>query len=149
MHLVIENKKALFSYDLIKKYTAGIKLKGEEVKALRYQGGNLTGTYIKDIGNELFLINFNIPRYKKSASLNYSPKRIRKLLLNKSEISNIKLGLHDKGRTVVPLKVYLVQNRYKVDIALVKAKGKVGQKRTEKEKQQQRDMQRALKEVGI
>ena len=146
---LIENKKALFSYELIKKYSAGIKLKGEEAKALRNQGGSLVGCYVKDIDNELFLINFNIPRYKKSANKNYNPKRQRKLLLNKNEISALRAGLHEKGRTVVPLQVYLKKSIYKVDIALVKAKGKVGQKRSLKEKQQERDMKRALKEAGF
>ena len=149
MPRIIENKKALFNFDVIKKYTAGIKLKGEEVKSLRYQGGNLVGSYVKEFDDGLYLVNLNIPKYKKSANLNYIPKRPRKLLLNKEEIVAVRVGLHDKGRTVVPLSVYLDKKIFKVDIALVKAKGKSGKKAAIKEKQMEMDMKRALKEAGF
>ncbi len=149
MNRVIENKKALFNYEVIKKYTAGIKLLGEEVKSLRYQGGNLMISYVKEFDDGLYLVNFNIPKYKKSANINYNPKRARKLLLNKEEIVAVRVGLHDKGRTVVPLSVYLNKKIFKVDLALVKAKGKAGKKASLKEKQMELDLKRALKEAGF
>lgn len=143
----ILNKRGLYSYEVVKKYTAGIKLLGEEVKSLRNGGGNLFGSYIKTVDNDLYIVGFNIPKYKKSTSLDYDPKRVRKLLLNQHEIIDIKQNIANKGRTAIPVKVYLKGKLFKVDIAVAKGLTKSGQKQKLKEKQLDRDTARQIKEA--
>ena len=89
----ILNKKVSRNFEVVKTYELGIKLLGEEVKALKYQGGTFTNSYIKILQGGLFLVNLNIPRYKKSSSTNYIPSRERKLLANKRELVEIKSKL--------------------------------------------------------
>lgn len=144
--LKIVNKKGLFNYEILKKYVAGIKLLGEEAKALRTTGGNLVGSYVKFIGKDLYLIGFNIPKYKKSGNFDYNPKRNRKLLLNKNELVDIKVALGGKGQTVIPVQVFLKGPNFKVELGIAKNKGKQGKKQALKEKQQKRDVQRQIKE---
>jgi SsrA-binding protein len=149
MSILIENRKGIFNYEILKTYTAGIKLLGEEVKSLRQGGGNLGQAYIKDLKDGLYIVNFNIPKYSKSSNPDYSPKRSRKLLLNKNEIVSIKTALAEKGRTAIPLKVYLKDNLVKVDLAVAKGCSKAGKKQYEKEKQQERDLSREIKDLGL
>lgn len=141
----IVNKKISKNYEIVKTYTLGIKLLGEEVKALKYQGATFTNTYVKILQNELFLINLNIPKYKKSCNLNYFPARSRKLLANKFEIVAIKSNLSIKGRTVLPIKLFMHNNVYKLEVAVVKSLGKSGKKRKLKEEQLEKE---AGKEVA-
>ncbi|PIR43030.1 SsrA-binding protein [candidate division WWE3 bacterium CG10_big_fil_rev_8_21_14_0_10_32_10] len=148
MEVIITNRKARHNFEVLHTYSAGIKLLGEEVKALKGGHGNLTGSYVSEKQKELFILGFNISKYSKSSNPNYNPKRPRKLLLNRKEISEIKAELHNKGRTVVPLKVYLHKNLFKVDIAVVKGMGGREKKASLKEKQIERDTQRELKESG-
>lgn len=131
----ILNKKVSRNFEVVKTYELGIKLLGEEVKALKYQGGTFTNSYIRILQGGLFLVNLNIPRYKKSSSTNYTPSRERKLLANKRELVEIKSNLSIKGRTVVPLKLYLNKNLYKLSVAVVKTLGKSGKKQKLKEEQ--------------
>jgi SsrA-binding protein len=148
MNKEVLNKGALRSFEVVKKYTAGVKLTGAEAKSLRLGGGNLKGSYVSVKGKEPFLVGFNIPKYKKASVEEYDPKRPRKLLLNKTEIRDIKVGISDKGRTVVPLKVFLKDHLFKVEIAVAKGLTKSGQKQKLKEKQQQRETERQVKEYN-
>lgn len=141
----IVNKKISRNYEIIKVYTLGIKLLGEEVKALKYQGATFTNTYVKLFQNELLLINLNIPKYKKSCNQNYQSARSRILLANKHELVAIKSNLSIKGRTVLPLKIYMLNNLFKVEVAVVKSLGKGGKKAKLKEEQLEKE---AGKEVA-
>ncbi len=140
----IVNKKISKNFEIIKIYTLGIKLLGEEVKALKYQGATFTSTYVKLFQNELLLINLNIPKYKKSCNLNYVQNRSRKLLANKHELVAIKSNLSIKGRTVLPLKIFMLKNLFKVEVAVVKSLGKSGKKAKLKEEQIERDTQKEV-----
>ena len=84
--LLLKNKKANLEYSIEKTYTAGVVLSGPEVKSLRNKSGSLNGSFIKNIGNELFLINAQISPYKFADNKEYDPKRTRKLLMKKKEI---------------------------------------------------------------
>lgn len=148
MNNEILNKRGLSSYEVVKKYTAGIKLLGEEVKSLRQGAGNLSGSYIKTIDDGLYIVGFNIPKYKKSSNTDYDPKRARKLLLNQHEITDIKQNIANKGRTAIPIKVYLKGKLFKVDVAIAKGLTKSGQKQKVKEKQLERDTARQIKEAS-
>ncbi len=145
--IILENRRARFGYEIIKKYTAGLKLLGEEAKALREGKGNFKGSYIKALKGDLYLVNFNLPKYSKSSNPNYNPKRPRKLLLNKREIREIISELNNKGRTAIPLSIYLKNNLFKLDLATAKGLGKTQKKQKIKEKQMERDAKRELKEL--
>ena len=145
----IINKRAKSSYEIIDTYIAGIKLKGEEVKSLRLGHATFAGAYVTEKSGELFLVNLSISRYKKSGNTEYEPKRTRKLLLKKSEITKIRIQLGDKGRTVIPLKIFMNKNKFKVEVAVAKGKSKIQKKQSLKEKQLKRDTERQLKDIGF
>ncbi len=120
--LIQENKKARFDYTIVDVYEAGLMLIGSEVKSLRNKDIQLKDAYISFRGDEAFLQNAHIAEYKASSYNNHAPERLRKLLLNRSELDEINGALREKGYSCVPLKVYFKNGRAKVEIALVKGK---------------------------
>ena len=108
--------------------------------------GNIAGSYVSDVGGELYLVGFNIPRYPKSSNPNYNSKRLKKLLLNQKEVREIKSQIINKGRTAVPTRIYLKKDVFKADIVVVKGLGKPEKKEHLKEEQIKRDIDRELKD---
>lgn len=126
--LVSENKKARFDFHIDDTYEAGIELTGSEVKSLRAGDINLKDSYIAFKNGEAFLQNAHISVYRASSYNNHTPERLRRLLLNKTELMKIERAIHEKGFTCVPLKVYFKNGWAKVEIGLAKGK-KAGDKR--------------------
>ena len=116
--LLLKNKKATHEYKIEKTYTAGIVLSGSEVKSLRNKNGSLNGSFVKNLGSELFLINAQISPYKFADNTDYDPKRTRKLLMRKREIVALISSLEQKGRTLVPLSLELLGNKVKLKFGL-------------------------------
>ena len=143
--LLIENKKARMRYTMVETYSAGLELSGSEVKALRGKHGSLDGARVIVRGGEAYLVGMTIPPYQASnTSKSYEPDRTRRLLLKKSEIAALSEAESKKGLTVVPLSLY--NNRYvKVQVAIVKGKGKADRREDLKRQDDKRDMDRALK----
>lgn len=150
MPTYLSNKKAYHDYDVLETYSAGIKLLGHEVKAIREGKGNLTGSYVRVIRDEVWLVMFHLPLYSKAGIiLGYDPNRLRKLLLSEREISEIRVKVEQKGGALIPLKIYTERNLIKIDIALARGK-KVGDKRADLIKAQDlRDTERYIKETTI
>lgn len=147
--ILLTNKKATHEYEIEKTYSAGIVLSGPEVKSLRNKSGSLNGSFIKTIGNELFLINAQITPYKFSDNTDYDPKRTRKLLVRRKEITALSSALEQKGRTLVPLKFELLGNKIKLQFGLGKGL-KLHDKRAKlKKRTVERDIQRALKDTRL
>ena len=143
---VIRNKKAKFEYSLEEIFTAGMVLKGTEVKSLRAGKASLQEAYCYLEKDEVFIRNMNISEYDKGSYNNHEPVRIRKLLLNKKEIRKIRKGLDQKGYTLIPLKVYFNDRNYaKMDIALGKGKKVADKRETMKERDTKREMDRQMK----
>lgn len=141
--LIAENKKARFDYSLEDTYEAGMVLTGSEVKSLRAGGVNLKDSYVAIIRGEAYLQNAHISEYKASSYNNHIPERLRKLLLNQSELNQIEEYLTEKGLSCVPTKIYFKNGRVKIEIAIAKGK-KVGDKRQSlKEKDAKREMAQA------
>ncbi len=134
----IYNKRAGFDYEIIEKFEAGIVLTGGEAKAVRTGHLNLTSSFAKIVGNEIYLINANIPI---AGALHYDSTRSRKLLLHKQEITNILTKIKAKNLTLVPVSMYTTHNLVKVEIALAKSKKKFEKRETIKK----RDIERELK----
>jgi len=135
----IINKKAYREYQILQKFEAGIKLLGPEVKAVKNGRLNFEGSYVKLIGNELFLINADVPLYKFSRLQNYEPTRSRKLLLHRAEITKLQSVLKQRpGLTIMPLKCYNNKGLLKLEIALSKGRKKHEIKSVEKQRELKR-----------
>ena len=142
----IRNKKASFEYFFIETFTAGIVLTGTEIKSIRMGKASLTDTYCIITAGELWVKGMNISTYFYGSYNNHEMKRDRKLLLNRREIQKLASAMKQTGYTIVPLLVFIDQNgRAKVDIALCKGKKEYDKRQTLKEKEDRREMDRAMK----
>ena len=131
----------------VEKLEAGIALLGSEVKALRDGHADITGSYVRITGSEAYLINGKIFPYKFSRLEGYQEDRSRKLLLHKKEILALKSRM-DQGRfTIVPLSIYLKDDNFKVEIALVESKNKREKRRDKRRDVLDRDQERELKTI--
>lgn len=146
MVTLAENKKAYFNYTILEKFEAGIALLGQEVKSLKTHGVNLAGSYVVLKDEELFWIGANIPPYQpRNIGSSYNPERSRKLLLKKSEIKYLLGKSKQKGLTLMPLKVYTVRGKIKLEFAIVKGKRQFDKRELIKKRSVERDIEREIK----
>jgi SsrA-binding protein len=138
-NLQIQNRKAYFEYHILETWTSGIVLQGTEVKSIREGKCNMTDSYCFFVSGELFIKDLDIPIG--TTSYQHDPKRPKKLLLNRKELNKMEKGL-DNGVTIIPLKIYEVGGRFKMDIALVKGKKLFDKRASLKEKDVKRDLER-------
>ncbi len=143
--IIALNKKAFRDFFILNTYEAGIALEGCEVKSIREHRVNLRDSYSRIRDNQLFLYNMHISPYSKSRVGDIDPTRTRRLLMHRREIDKIEGKLTDRSLTLVPLRVYMIKNRVKVELALVK--GKVGRDKRQdiQEREHKIEMKRALK----
>ena len=142
----IKNRKASFEYFFIEEFTAGIVLTGTEIKSLRLGKASLVDTYCVIINGELWVKGMNISPYFYGSYNNHERKRDRKLLLTKREIQKLASATKQTGYTIVPLLVFIDdKGRAKMDIALCKGKKSFDKRQTLKEKEDKREMDRAMK----
>jgi len=130
----IKNKKAYFDYFIVKEIESGISLIGCEVKSIRKGDANLKDCYGKIKADEAFVINMYIGKYDKADNTNYDERRSRKLLLHKNEILRLKSEVEEEGLTLIPLKMYLKNNKVKVLLGLCKGKKLYDKRQVIKEK---------------
>lgn len=144
--VVTDNRKARFLYEILETYEAGIQLTGTEVKSIREGKVNVQDGYALIRNGEAWLINVHISPYTTSSQyFNHDPRRTRKLLLHRQEIRKLIGKVEQQGLTLVPLKLYLKRGLVKVSLGLAKGK-KLHDKREDlKRRQDQRDIQRAMK----
>ena len=143
--IICQNKKAYHDYFIDEAIEAGMVLIGPEVKSLREGRASLGDGYAKVKNGEVFLYNMHITPYPYAGHLNLEPKRTRKLLLHKKEIKRLIGKTKEKGYALIPLKVYFSGAKVKVEIGLAKGKRKYDKRRTLKEKEMKREMDRAIK----
>lgn len=144
MKLII-NKKAKSDYKIDKTLTAGVTLSGGEVKSLRLKQGSLSGSYVKIVGGELFLIGAQINPYKFADNTEYDPKRTRKLLLKRREIDSLVTEIEQKKLTLVPLYFGTAGRNIKLTFGVGRGLKKFEKRERIKKRDQQRDMMRELK----
>ena len=106
MTIVAQNRKARYNFSFLELFESGIELKGSEVKSLRNGKVNISESYAREEGNELFLINSHFSKYSNSSYLNHEETRPRKLLLNRREIRKIIGKLNKESLTLVPTKIF-------------------------------------------
>jgi SsrA-binding protein len=142
----IKNKRAKFEFHLLETFTAGLQLRGTEIKSIRNNKASIIEAFCLFERGEMWIRNMSITEYENGSFYNHKPKSDRKLLLNKKEIDKIEKFLKVKGNTVVPLKLFLSEKGWaKINIALAQGK-KLHDKRNDlKEKDDKREMDRALK----
>jgi SsrA-binding protein len=144
--IVSDNRQARFQYEILETYEAGIELAGTEVKSIRAGRVNLRDGFALIRNGEAWLLNVHIsPHSTASQVFNHDPRRTRKLLLHRDEIRKLTGKVEQQGLTLVPLKMYLKRGWVKVDIALVRGKKLHDKREDVKRREDQRDMQRALK----
>jgi len=145
-NIVIKNKRALFDYEILDRYVAGIQLFGTEIKSIRDGKAGLTDTYCTFIGDELWVRNMNISTYFFGTYNNHEPRRDRKLLLNRKELNKLMRATKETGNTIVPIKLFINdQGRAKMEIGLARGKKTYDKRQTLKEKDDKREMDRAFK----
>ena len=142
----VRNKKASFEYFFVDTYTAGIVLTGTEIKSIRMGKASLVDTFCFINNGEIWVKGMNISPYFYGSYNNHAAKRDRKLLLNKREINRLQEATKQIGYTIVPTLLFIDKNgRAKVDIALAKGKKEFDKRQTLKEKEDRREMDRAMK----
>jgi len=140
------NPKAFHDYHIEEKFEAGIVLVGTEVKALREGRVNLRDSFARIEGNEVFLHHCHISPYSHGNIANHEPLRVRKLLLNRNEISKLIGKTQQRGYTLVPLKIYFKKGRAKVELALAIGKQAGDKRETLRRKIAEREIQKAFKQ---
>ena len=120
--LIAQNRKARYDYHVEDVYEAGLVLVGTEVKSLRAGRATLGDGFAEIHDGEAFLHAVHIPEYTQGTWTNHAARRKRKLLLNRVEIDKIERRVNEKGLTVIPLAIYFLDGRAKVEIALAKGK---------------------------
>tara|TARA_B100000513_G_scaffold169624_1_gene85507 strand:+ start:652 stop:1095 length:444 start_codon:yes stop_codon:yes gene_type:complete len=142
----IQNKRAKFEYNLIDKYVAGLQLSGTEIKSIRNSKANLSDSFCSFKGNELFITGMYIDEYEFGNYANHQPKRDRKLLLKRQELDKISKKLKDVGLTIIPLRLFINDKGWaKIEIAIAKGKKLHDKRNTIKDRDIQRDIDRASK----
>jgi len=143
--LIASNKKARHDYAIEKTYEAGLVLTGTEVKSLRQGRANLTDGYAYIDGGQAFLDAVHIPEYSQGHWTNHSAKRTRKLLLHKEEIVKLSHAVSAGGYTLVPLRLYFLDGKAKVEIAVAKGKREFEKRQTIREREDKREAERAMR----
>ena len=147
--VVAENRRARFEYFLEDFFEAGIALTGTEVKSLRFGEGSIAESYAELRGEEVNLVNANIPEFSHGNRHNHEPKRPRRLLLHAREIDKLRNGVSREGMTLIPLSIYFNgRGRAKVELALAKGKKLHDKRETIKERDWKRDQARLLRDRG-
>ena len=142
---IATNRQAGFRYNLLEKFEAGIVLQGPEGKSLRDGGVQLKDAYAEVRDGEVWLRNVHIAPYR-PARENHEPERPRKLLLHKREIERLVGATSEKGLTIVPTRMYFSGPRAKVELALAKGKDLYDKRRSIKERDTRREIDRAMSE---
>src|SRR3954468_9418780 len=120
--IIAQNRKARHDYSVVDVYEAGLVLTGTEVKSLRLGRASLVDGFATIDDGEMFLRNVHIPEYEQGSWTNHEPRRTRKLLLHRDEITRLIGKTQESGLTLVPLSLYFSEGKVKVELALARGK---------------------------
>ena len=144
--IIAENRKARHDYHIDEEFEAGMVLKGTEVKSLRLGQANLKDSYARIKNGEVFVHQMHINPYPFAYYDNHDPLRPRKLLLHKREIKRLYGKVNEKGLTLIPLKMYFINGKAKISIALARGKRKYDKRDAIRRREEQREMERTRKQ---
>lgn len=143
--VVATNRKARHDYTIEDTYEAGLVLSGTEVKSLRMGRASLVDGYGFIDGGEAWLDAVHIPEYTQGTWTNHPPRRKRKMLLHKAQIIKISNKVKEGGYTLVPLRIYFLDGRAKVELAVAKGKKEYDKRHALREQQDKREAERAMR----
>jgi SsrA-binding protein len=147
--VVADNRRARFNYAIESTLEAGVMLKGSEVKSLRGGKANIQESYAGAKDGEIFLVNAYIPEYTEANRQNHEPRRVRKLLLRKSEVRKLAAAIQREGMTLIPLKMFFnPRGIAKVELGVARGKKLHDKRQTEKTRDWARDKARVLRSRG-
>lgn len=144
--VVATNRKARHDYEVLDTYEAGLALMGTEVKSLRAGRASLVDGFGIFYNDELWLEGIHIPEYTQGSWTNHAARRRRKLLLHRDELTRISQRIRESGFTLVPLQLYFLNGRAKVEIAVARGKRDYDKRQTLREKQDNREALRDMRE---
>lgn len=142
---IAKNKKARFEYEILEIFEAGIALVGSEVKSIRQKKASIQESYARIKNNELYITGMNIAIYEMANRFNHEPVHDRKLLLHRHEIKRLIGKVHEKGFTLVPLRLYFKNGKVKIEIALARGKAKYDKRQDIKDREVNREIRREWK----
>ncbi len=142
---VAVNRRAYHDYFIDDKLEAGIMLTGTEVKSVRNGRTNLRDGFVRIDGREAWLENVHISPYEQANLMNVEPLRPRKLLMHRKEIASLIGKVRQKGYTLIPLRIYFVRNKAKVEVGLARGKRQFDKREALAEADAKREMARAIR----
>ncbi len=137
---MFDNRRARFEYELLERFEAGVELRGTEIKSIRVAGVDFRDAFARFSDGELYLENLYIAPYDKASYNNHEPRRKRKLLLHKKELEELRVAVTQKGLTLVPVKMYYVKGRLKLELAIARGKKLHDKRESQKLKDAKREM---------
>ena len=144
---VATNRQARHRFELLERIECGIALTGTEVKSLREGKAQLKDGYASVRDGELWLHRVHIPPYAPASRANHEPERDRKLLVHRRELDRLIGKTHERGLTLVPTRIYFSGPRAKVEVALARGKDVHDKRESLRRREQEREMQRALRDA--
>ncbi len=139
----IENRRAKFDYQFLDTLTAGMVLKGTEIKSIREGKAGLADSFCYFRNDELYVKNFHITEYGNASFYNHEPMRERKLLLSRQELNKLQKKVKDQGLTIIPVKLFINERGFaKLNIALAKGKKEFDKRDDIKKRDIEREMNR-------
>lgn len=143
--IIIKNKRASHDFFIEDTYECGIVLTGTEIKSIRLKKVSINESYCHIKNDELFVVNMNVSKYDKGNIFNHDETRNRKLLVHKSEIRKIKAKTTKEGYTLIPLTLYLINGKAKLEIGICKGKKNYDKRETLKNEALKREVAKAMK----
>ena len=145
--VVARNRKAYHDYSIEETIEAGLVLIGSEIKSIRDGRVNLRDSYAAiDDNGEVWLHNAHVAPYDPASRFGHEPRRSRKLLLHKRQIARLQSRVQAKGYTLIPLRMYLRENRAKVELALARGKRQYDKRAAIAQREADRRVRRAMRE---
>jgi SsrA-binding protein len=145
MEIIAKNRKAFYQYEILEKIECGIVLTGTEVKSLRNKDVSINDSFAQLDNGEAFLYEMHIGEYKQGNRQNHEPKRKRKLLLHKREISKIAGKVQQKGYTLIPLSIYFKNGLAKLEIAIARGKSMFDKREDIKKRTVEREIRQVMR----
>ncbi|MBR3948313.1 MAG: SsrA-binding protein SmpB [Clostridia bacterium] len=144
--IIAQNKKAQHDYFVLETYEAGIELFGTEVKSIRKGRVNLKDSWCSIDGGEIFVNGMHVSPYEQGNIFNRDPMRVKRLLMHKREINRLFGVTKQQGLTLIPLSVYFLKGRAKIEVGLCKGKKNYDKRDVAAKKDAQREIERNFKE---
>ena len=146
--VLARNRRALWQYDVLQRFEAGLELRGSEIKSLRLGRGSIAEAYCRPRDGQIWLVGAHIARYEPSGETNHEPTRDRRLLLHRREIVQLEAAFEQRRLTLVPLQLYLKHGLAKLELGIGRGKRQHEKRDRIIERETNREIARALRRNG-